>query len=276
MNHQYHRKTLIASDSQHPMVQEALGKLDAVEAAILQLARSEITVSEYITAITDYDRFMWINAKSKPQKSNPINTLQNKKYSTWREQKWAPIFERVRQSIQPLWQDVKLVVIQNKPVVETVYSNGYIAHKDVDGGLAIELEINGRKELVPVVAVEDKGGHACSTCFNGVNAQGLRLHQSFPNARHVFITDNNISVGQNKGAEIADHINLIVSERGQNRRPEAYPPLNAARFQEVMEGLIQRLSGTQSREFTTYEVIHSPAAGTLRSQIDQTGVVWNW
>ena len=211
-NLQYHRKTLTASSTDHPYIKQAISMLDAVEAAMENLLDGNIDVEEYINRITPYDKFMWEKFHELPQKSNPININQNKKYSSWREQKWAPIFELVRIELlkNPSWDDTKVVLIQNRPIVETVYSNGYTPFKDVDGGLAIETHINGKKVLIPIIAVEDKGGHACSTCFNGVNAQGLRLHQSFPNAKHVFITDNNVSVGATKGSEIADHINLVV------------------------------------------------------------------
>jgi hypothetical protein len=252
--------------------------LDKVEQSMTDLLNGEIDIEEYINRITPYDKFMWEKWHELPQKSNPINVGQNKKYSTWREQKWAPIFELVRQELlkDPLWKNSKVVVIQNRPIVETVYSNGYTPFKDVDGGLAIETVINNKTVLVPIIAVEDKGGHACSTCFNGVNAQGLRLHQSFPNAKHVFITDNNVSVGVTKGSEIADHINLVVCERGDNRVKEKYPSLKYARFQEVKDKLIAKLSSSQPAQFTKYNVIESNSNTTLRESIDNTGIIWNW
>lgn len=278
MNYQYHRKTLLGSDAQHPLIQKAVSMLDQVERSMERLVKGQISVKDYVEQITPYDQFMWEEWHRLPQKSNPINIGQNKKYSSWREQKWAPIFELVRQAIQPLWKSVKLEVIQNRPVVETVYSNGYIAFKDVDGGIGIaaHIEHSPYEVLIPVVAVEDKGGHACSTCFNGVNAQGLRLHQSFPNAKHIFITDNNISVGKDKGTEIADNINLVISERGENRKKEWYPALKADRFQEVKDGLIDRLSTMQSNDFMSYRVIHSSGVSTLRESVEKTGVIWNW
>lgn len=277
-NLQYHRKTLTASSTDHSYIKQAILLLDAVEAAIQDLLDGNIDVEEYIKRITPYDKFMWEKFHELPQKSNPININQNKKYSSWREQKWAPIFELVRIELlkNPAWNTTKVVLIQNNPIVETVYSNGYTPLKDVDGGLAIETNINGKKVLVPIIAVEDKGGHACSTCFNGVNAQGLRLHQSFPNAKHVFITDNNVSVGVTKGSEIADHINLVVVERGVNRVKEKYPALKYARFQEVKNTLIDKLSSTTPLQFTTYNVIESSSSKTLRESIDNDGLIWNW
>lgn len=277
-NLQYHRKTLTASNTDHPYIKQAVSMLDEVEQAMSNLLDGSIDVEEYINRITPYDKFMWEKFHELPQKSNPININQNKKYSSWREQKWAPIFELVRQELlkNPNWDSTKVVLIQNRPIVETVYSNGYTPYKDVDGGLAIETNINGKKVLIPIIAVEDKGGHACSTCFNGVNAQGLRLHQSFPNAKHVFITDNNVSVGATKGSEIADHINLVVCERGTNRIKELYPALNHNRFQEVKDVLVNKLSTSQPDQFTNYNVIESTSTTTLRESIDNRGIIWNW
>lgn len=252
--------------------------LNDVEQAMSDLLSGKIDIQQYINRITPYDKFMWEKWHELPQKSNPINVGQNKKYSTWREQKWAPIFELVRQELAKVqqWSGVSLVVIQNRPIVETIYSNGYTPYKDVDGGLAIECTIRGKPILIPVIVVEDKGGHACSTCFNGVNAQGLRLHQSFPNAKHVFITDNNVSVGTSKGAEIADHINLVVCERGNNRVKEKYPALVYQRFEEVKQNLVAKLSAMTPEQFTTYNVVSSNSRQTLREQIDAKGIIWNW
>ncbi len=275
MNFEYHRKTLLASDTDHPMVREALALLPRVEQAQRDLVEHRIDIQQYITEITDYDRFMYTRAKQKPQKSNPINTLQNKKYSTWREQKWAPIWELIRQDLAEAWDRDDLTVIQNKSVVESVYSSGYKKFKDVDGGIAFEHDFNGRRQLVAVIAVEDKGGHACSTCFDGVSAQSLRMHRCFPNTVTVFVTDNNISVGRDKAAEIFNDIDVIVSERGQNRRIEAYPALVWQRFQTVRDQLTAQLRDQDPCKFAEYQTITSRDQGTLRDSIDQTGVIFN-
>ena len=278
MKYDYHRTVLIKTESHHPYVQQALTMLPTVEQSARDLVAGNITIAQYIQAITPYDQFMWDKWHQLPQKSNPINIGQNKKYSSWREQKWAPIWELIRQylSNQSGWQNIELIVIQNQPVVETVYSNGYIAFKDVDGGLAIKTKINDQTVYVPVIAVEDKGGHACSTCFGGVNAQALRLHLSFPNAKHVFITDNNVSVGAAKGSQIADNINLIVLERGQNRIKERYPALSSQRFQEVYDGVSSKLATQLPSTFLQYRTIETKNNLTLREQTDRTGIVWNW
>jgi hypothetical protein len=274
----YHRDVLAKTDSDHPYVKQALAMLPQVEKAMQDLINGQIDVDQYIKLITPYDRFMWEKWHEKPQKSNPINVGQNKKYSSWREQKWAPIFELIRQHLttQEDWNLVELVVIQNQSVVETIYSNGYMAFKDADGGLAIKVKINDMTVLLPVVVTEDKGGNACATCFGGVNAQALRLHLSFPHAKHVFITDNNVGVGITKGAQIMDNINLLVLERGQNRVKEIYPSLCADRFKQVLEGLKFRLSTSDPKTFLDYKVVSTNTNKTLREQTDSTGLVWNW
>jgi len=278
MKYDYHREVLSNTDTHHPYVQQALTLLPTAEQAMREFTQGNIDVATYIKSITPYDQFMWDKWHEYPQKSNPINIGQNKKYSSWREQKWAPIWERVRQHLKTLiaWKDVELVVIQNQPVAETVYSNGYLAFKDVDGGLAIKTKINSQTVYVPVIAVEDKGGHACSTCFGGVNAQALRLHLSFPNAKHVFITDNNVSVAAKKGAQIADNINLIVLERGQNRVKQKYPLLEAVRFRTVLDEVSTKLAMTTPDIFLRYNTVETSTNKTLREQTDTTGLVWNW
>ena len=275
MNFTYHRKTLCASDVDHPMVCQALSMLDVVEKAMEDVVAEKISIEKYIDIIMPYDKFMYQSAKMKPQKSNPINTLQNKKYSTWREQKWAPIWELVRKEIAVKWKTNSLVLIQNLPVVESIYSSGYLKFKDVDGGIGFKLKLNNKEVLFPIVAVEDKGGHACSTCFDGVSAQSLRLHRCLPNAFHVFITDNDISVGKDKVSDIYNDIDLIVSERGTNRNREDYPKLVAKRFEEVKNGMIDRLSKMSIDDFTKYHVISSTKTSIFREDIDKSGVVWN-
>lgn len=275
LNVQYHRKTLTASDSSHPLVRTALSMLDTVEQAMTDVVAGTITIEEYINKITPYDEFMWKHAKSKPQKTNPINTLQNKKYSTWREQKWSPIFELIRLEVSKVWGVDNLFLIQNRKIAESIYTSGYIKYKDVDGGIGFEMNVGSKKVLFPIIAVEDKGGHACATCFDGVSAQSLRLHRSFPNAYHVFITDNNISVGKDKESEIYSDIDLIVSERGSNKKTEAYPKLNYQRFQEVKDGLISRVSSVDMKEFFKYNSVKSKKSGLFRTEIDTNGILWN-
>jgi len=275
MNFQYHRKTLVKSDNNHPMIKKAVLLLGDVEKAMSELVENKIDISEYIRLITPYDQFMYESAKMKPQKSNPINTLQNKKYSTWREQKWAPIWEIVRREVSKIWETDELVLIQNRPVLESIYSSGYIKFKDVDGGIGFKHIINKQEVLFPVVAVEDKGGHACSTCFDGVSAQSLRLHRCLPNAFHVFITDNNISVGTDKVSDVYNDIDLVVMERGQNRKTEKYPALVAQRFIDVKEGMIERLSEMTKEAFTKYNTIPSAKKSIFRKEIDLCGIIWN-
>lgn len=252
MNFQYHRNTLIKTDSEHPMVIEAVGILDSFEQYQKDFAEFKISVEDYIRGVTLYDRFMFMNAKLKPQKTNPINTMQNKKYSTYREQLWLPVWVRIVKELEKTknWKDAKLVVIQNKKLVERVYTGGYLAYKDVDGGVAIEIKINNKNVLIPVIAVEDKGGHACKTTHSGVDAQGERIHKSFPNAIHVFITDNHVTVGRD--AQEFAHTNLTVSERGIEGQHADYDELRADRFAFVEKFLVETLSKMTPADFTNY------------------------
>lgn len=275
MNVKYHRQTLIGSDLDHPLIKKALSMLSPVEKAIEDVASGKINIKKYIDEITSYDQFMYETAKLKPQKSNPINTLQNKKYSTWREQKWAPIWELIRKAVSKKWNVDNLVLIQNQAVVESIYSNGYIKFKDVDGGIGFEHTINGQNVIIPIIAVEDKGGHACSTCFDGVAAQGLRLHRCLPNAYHVFITDNNVSVAKDKSSVVYSDINLIVVERGENKKREDYPKLVASRFEEVVTNFIDTLSKTSKSKFVKYNTIENNKKTLFREEIESKGIVWN-
>lgn len=276
MNFKYHRKTLLASDTDHPLIKTAASMLDAVEKSMADFLQHRNT-DLYIKEISAYDEFMYRSAKVKPQKSNPINTLQNKKYSTWREQKWAPIFESIRLELTKTWKTDKLVLIQNKKVAESVYSSGYIKYKDVDGGIGFEMTVGAKKTkvLVPIIAVEDKGGHACSTCFDGVAAQSLRLHRCFSNAWSVFITDNQITVGAAKESEIYNDIDLVVMERGRNRQKAEYPSLDATRFEAVRIGLLSRLKQSKLEDYTKYSEIQSSKSGRFREEIEKTGTLFN-
>lgn len=278
MNYQYHRRTLTASDVDHPYVQELLAMLAPVEQSMQDFAEGRITLAQYLADIEAYDRVIYGRFYEKPQKTNPINTFQNKKYSTWREQKWAPVFEQVRRHLetQPNWQGQELTVIQNHSVLETVYSGGYVARKDADGGLAMKITVNGRAELAPIVTVEDKGGHCCAYQTNSVNAMALRLHQSFPNEKSMLITDNNVSVGRKIGVEIADNINIFVLERGSNRKHEAYPPLALDRWQRVLDLLKTQLSQHRPQDFSQYRTINSGSTGCLRDVLDRDGLLVNW
>jgi hypothetical protein len=85
-----------------------------------------------------------------------------------------------------------------------------------------------------------------------------------------------VSVGATKGSEIADHINLVVCERGENRVKEKYPALKYNRFQEVKDTLVSKLSSSKPDQFTSYHVIESKSTTTLRESIDNVGIIWNW
>ena len=276
MNYKYHRNTLIASDHNHPMVKKCLTMLDGFEQAVEDFCENIIDAETYFERITEYDTYMFMSARSKPQKSNPINTLQNKKYSTYREMITLPIWYHLISRLKKLeqWADIDLAVIQNISILETKYSNGKYNTKDVDGGIAIRTQINGEKKYIPVIAVEDKGGHACKTTVNGVNAIGLRLHQSFPTAIFGFVTDNNVTVGKKQGSEIIDNTNFFLCERGEiDGWDKNYQPLKAYRFVNLEEQLFGYLKDMQPSKFLNYNTIFSSSNKTLRDMLRETGGV---
>lgn len=270
MNYQYHRSDLIKYQNEN-YIQTALLMLNDVEVAMQDFVSGKISTEQYINKITPYDEFVWKKYTEKPQGTNVFNSKQKKKNSSWREQKWAPIFEVVRQYLQSIWPEVNVMLIQNNKVIETIYSSNYVGYKNVDGGIGIETP----QGIIPVVVVEDKAGNICSTTFNGINAQGWRLHQSFPNAKYVFITDNGFNVAKNKGAEIGNNVNIVVLERGQYRTKEDYPKLNAKRFEMVKNQLIQGLSSMNVVDFLQYEIIQSKTTGRLTDTLND-GIIMNW
>jgi hypothetical protein len=274
MDYNYHRNQLIKSHKTHPYIITALSMLDDVEDAVKNLCDEKITIKEYIDRISPYDKFLWSKKYEKVDKNetekNPIKNIKNQKYASWREYKWAPIFYLVSKGLSGDWKQNTIQVIQNDKVVEMIYDSGYIGHKNVDGGLAIKTKLG----LLPIVVVEDKGGNACSTTFGGVNGQGNRLHQSFPNTIFVFITDNNFNVGAKRGAEVGDNTNLIVLERGENRVKEYYPILKYERFEEVKNGLVAKLNTMTPSQILDYQVLKSKTTGTLMSKF-KNGIFWN-
>jgi hypothetical protein len=269
MDYHYHRNDL-KKYKEHDYVQTALSMLDDVESAMMDYIAGKINTEKYIELITPYDKFVWDKYTQKPQGTNIFNSKQKKKNSSWREQKWAPIFEIVRQYLQLAWPEVDVVLIQNNKVIENVYSSGYINYKNVDGGIGIKID----KGIIPIVVVEDKAGNICSTTFNGINAQGWRLHQSFPNAKYIFITDNEFNIRQDAGAEMGNNVNLVILERGEYRSKEIYPKLNAKRFDMVRSELVGCLTQMKPSDFLQYEIIRSKTTGHLTDSM-KDGMIWN-
>jgi len=274
VNYNYHRNILESSKKEHCYVQQALRMWPKVESAMKNLINGSIDINHYIDEITVYDKFMWDKFHEKPQKSNPINITQNKKYSSWREQLWAPIFDLIRKSLEEKW-DTELVLIQDDNVARTVYNSGDVKIKSVDNGIAIKHDIFDKIYLIPILIVEDKGGNACATTFDGVEAQALTFHRSFPNAKFAFITDNKISVSTKNPIHFYDNINLVICQRGKNKVKASYPLLNKNIFNDTYNGILESLSDVDHNKFLKYNEISSNNIGTLRESIDSDGIVWN-
>ena len=270
MDYQYHRNDL-KKYIELDYVKTALSMLDDVESAMQDYVAGKINTEKYIEQITPYDSFVWNKYKEDVKPKNVYNSSHMKQNSSWREHKWSPIFEIVRQYLQSIWTETEIVLIQNHQVIETFYDSGYVAYKKVDGGIGIKTN----KGIIPVVVVEDKAGNICSTTFGGINAQATRLHRSFPNAKYIFITDNQFMVRKDAGVEVADNTNMIVLERGEYRSEEYYPELNAKRFDMVKNELIKILTKMKPSDFLQYEIIHSKTTGRLTDAMND-GIILNW
>jgi len=249
-----------------------------VESAMKDLVGGMISISEYVERIAEYDREIVEYYLAKPQKSNPVNTGQNKLYPSWREQKWAPIFEKIRLKLQTR-SEYELKLVQNAPVTQIVYDNGESKCKDVDCGIVIECVLDNKKILSPVLVSEDKGGHACIVCFDGVAGVAGNFKKSFPLCKVVFITDNNVSVKKDISSSIFQDINMVICERGDNLvglKPKQYIPLKPERFQALYDESCRYFTREMLSQLTDHVVLPVRASGKFREQIDRTGLFVNF
>jgi hypothetical protein len=290
MNYDYHIALIKKSKNNNdrfkgdPIYDQLIGTYDSsgVDGAMKSLVNGTISISEYVDRISVYDELIVGFHRKKPQKSNPVNTGQNKVYSTWREQKWAPVVERIRRELQKRTeQDLKLV--QNSSVAQIIYEDGTAKSKDVDCGIAIESSLESslgdKKILIPVLVSEDKGGHACATCFDGVAGVAGHFKQSFPLSRSVFITDNNVSIGQDKSASIFQDINMVICERGDNSKglkSNQYIPLKGERWQALYDAADRYFTPEILSRLSNYTASPVRASGKFREQIDRTGLFVNF
>lgn len=194
----------------------------------------------YVKKINKYDFIIYQYAKES-QASNPVSTRQTKILSTWRENIWTPIWERLRSILQTR-TNLKLVTIQNDKVIQSFYSTGEYKFKDVDGGIgyipsdSLFSLIKGKRLIEPLLSVEDKGGHACSTAMDGIQGQGLQFSLSYPNSLFFFITDNNFSVKDDKSTALYQNVDGIICSRGKNRKNlKGYDPVDENRIDAVIK-----------------------------------------
>lgn len=231
-------------------------------------------LSSYVKEINQYDKIIYEYAK-KSQASNPVSTRQTKILSTWRENIWTPIWEKIRSKLQTR-TDFKLVTIQNQKVVQSFFSTGENKFKDVDGGIGIMIK---EGLIEPLLSGEDKGGHLCSTAMDGIQGQGLQFSLSYPYSLFFLITDNNFTVNESKSTELYQNVNAVICSRGTNKKNiKVYNPIDASRIDLV----IKKVESYFTKEMISKCVENripiqvKGQSQPIRSSIDQIGAYFNF
>ena len=178
-------------DNYHPMVQKSITFIDNFEKSIINIIEDG-DWEKYINSILEYDKFLWECHHLHPQKTNPINVIQNKKYSSYRETLLYPLWIRISKQL-----NFETIPLMNKSVSQTIFSDGSMNNKDVDGGLGIICENNNKKIILPVVTNEDKSGHFCKTQASNVNGINSKFKQLNSNIITICTTDNQVTIGKN-------------------------------------------------------------------------------
>ena len=261
----------------HPDLIEAIDYLDDVEDAIARYSDFEISADEYVKLVSPFDQHLYKCYYTGAQKTNPFNTTQNKAFSMWKEQYWAPLLERLRKRLVEA-TGIPFVLIQGEKnrVAVNVYQNGQLKFKDVDLGIGIS---HPDGYVIPVIAIECKGGHACATCHDGIWGQGIRMKKTFPNALQGFVTDNNIAVGQNKPIEeYSDGIDFELIERGDSKTyiEKTYFPLRAEQLLLAEDKLFEKVSSMPEAHWRTINLLPAPCGISFRKQMDEHGSYFNW
>jgi ferredoxin len=249
--------------------------LDRFEAAITKFINFEIDVDEYVDRISELDEWAFRLYWGSYQKTNWLNTGQNKKYPIIKETIWTAVMERIRRILVEK-TGLEFVLIQGKAggqVAVACFESGEIKTKDVDTGIALK---HPEGFLVPVIAAECKGGHACSTCHDGIWGQAVRMKKQFPNALQVFITDNNVTVAKKIDVSTYDEIDFEYCERGENNlekfyKQEGYNKLNPEIFKTAIEQLVSVVSNFDESYWMTMNPRYKNIGEKFRDSIDEVG-----
>lgn len=263
----YHKNILESGDNTHEMVVQAISMLDCFEDSI-QKVITDGDWNDYIRTITPYDKYLWECNHNHPQKTNPINILQNKKYSSYRETLLLPLWIRIKSKL-PFSTELLL----NKSVVQTIFSDGTIGEKDVDGGLGVLCN----ELMLPVIANEDKSGHFCKTSAKNVNGILENFKDLNPNIIRMCTTDNNVTIGRNVDSSELPAFNIVAPLRKNNGHNDSYQKLNPEIFfyleNILTEEVIKR--GAECFECDKYK-IKQKQNKTIRESIDNTGIYVNF
>lgn len=237
-----------------------------VEAAIEQVIEDG-NYDAYVEAIRHYDEHIWTESK-KEDGSNPIAYKKWKIYPSWSELNWAIVYERVRRQLH-----FETVLIRTDKVLEGVTTNGDVFYKDVDGGLAIKGELNGKTVLFPVVVMEHKGGHFCKTACTGVNAIGRRFHDTNPNVITVQITENHVTVGKDQTDKIINEIDHFIIDRGENQvENSSYWLRNSKEMYQHEKELLSDLDVAKPKHFLNINV-ENVSGKSFREQLTESNYI---
>ncbi len=258
-------------DNDHHMVQKALEYIDVFETAIVNVI-NDGDWEKYINSILEYDKFLWECHHLHPQKTNPINIIQNKKYSSYRETLLYPLWIRVSKQLN--FETIQLI---NKSVPQTIFEDGSINYKDVDGGIGIICEFNNEKILLPIVTNEDKSGHFCKTQASNVNGINRKFKQLNSNIITICTTDNQVTIGKNVDGNLLYETNMLVPLRNNNLNHKIYNTLNHNVLRDVEKILVNKLNDMGSESFScgTYKIT-SKTNKLIREFIDSQEIYLNF
>lgn len=269
----YHSNILEGTkDSSHPYVRQALEFIPNFVSAIETVIENG-DWSQYAKSVEPYDKFLWEKYYDEKQKTNPINIGQNKIFSSYRESLLFPLWYRIKKSLP-----FETNVILNKPIIQTIYTDGTTDTKDVDGGLYITCEHNGNTYYCPVIVDEDKGGHFCATTASNVNSIFRKFKDTNPNILTIATTDNNVSIGKEKDCNFMQSTNCVFSIRGKNGEPKKkYSSLWWERFDEVEKVLIKKLNDKSENDFICEKMnSREKSDRKIRDIIDNHGILFNF
>jgi hypothetical protein len=266
---EYHKNILEKDESSHPYVVKCLEFLPNFEAAISKVIDDGIW-EDYTNSIEEYDKFLWEVYHNEPQKTNPINKIQNKKYSSFREILLYPLWYRIQQKL-----NFKTEIILNRSVIQTIYVDDSVTYKDVDGGLGFEFEHNGKKLFLPILVNEDKGGHFCATTASNVNSINRKFKDMNSSIITMTTTDNNITISKDKDYNFMDHTNILFSIRGLNGLySDVYSSLVSNRFKDVEDSIVYELNSKSISDFNYDKLkIQTKENNTIREDIFNSGLI---
>jgi len=267
----YHRN-IMSEEGSHPYVQRALEFLTEFETAVNQVYETGDWVT-YCQNVNEYDKYLWEVYHNEKQATNPINTIQTKKYSSYRETLLFPLWKRIGERL-----NFQTEVVQNKSVAQVIFDDGTCQYKDLDGGLYINQTHLGNLIPTPVLVHEDKGGHFCATQGSNVNAIFRKFKDLNRNIITITTTDNKVTIGKDKDYGFMSSTNYIFSLRGKNVVEYIkHSSLVGDRFAFIEESIIDKLNSIGENPFLIQNLnVKTKHVKTIRESIDKKGVMVNF